>query len=68
LNEDEFETLALYAWLHIGNKRTRYFRYTADTIDFKLDLPCNVDIIESVNSNMPDFTMSDNVRRESYGR
>lgn len=68
LNEDEFETIGLFAWMHIGNKRTQYYRYTADTIDNRLDLPCNVDIIESVTSNTADFTMTDNVKRESYGR
>lgn len=68
LNEDEFETIALFGWMHIGNKRTKYYKHTADTIDYQLMLPCNVDIIESVHGNMSDFTMTDNVRRESYGR
>lgn len=68
LNEDEFETIALYAWMHIGNKRTKYYKYTQDTIDYVLDLPCNVDIIESVHSNVSDYAMTDNVRREAYGR
>lgn len=68
LNEDEFETTALYAWMHIGNKRTKYYRYTADTIEKRLELPCNVDIIESVNGSVEAFTMTDNTRRESYGR
>lgn len=68
LNEDEFETIALFAWMHIGNKRTKYYRYVGDTVDCRLELPCNVDIIESVTGNFSDFAMTDNVRRESYGR
>lgn len=43
-----FEALAIEAWERIGNKHSRLYKYTADTQNLELKLPCNVEIIESV--------------------
>lgn len=48
LNTTDFEDVALNGWERIGNKQTRLYRYTGDTKDKRLRLPCNVEIIEAV--------------------
>lgn len=48
LNVDDFEDIALVGWNMIGNRQTRLHRYVTDTVDGKIKLPCNVDIIEAV--------------------
>lgn len=68
LNEEDFETIALNGWRHIGNRQTKRYRYINDTIDNRLPLPCNVHIIESVNADYEDFQKTDNVRRDNYSR
>lgn len=46
---EDFEDLAMDAWDKINNKHTRLYRYIGDADETgKLDLPCNVDIIEAV--------------------
>ena len=57
-NTDEYEDLALTAWNRIGNRHTRLYRYVADTKDKKLELPCNVDHIESVHIPLADAQMT----------
>ena len=66
MNPDEFESLAWHAWNHIGNKNTKLYRYVTKIINGQVDLPCNVDIIESVNSTTEDFYKPENVTREDY--
>ena len=60
LSETEFEDIALNGWSLIGNKHTRLYRYIGDVIDGKLDLPCNVDVIESVHVPINDAQMTSN--------
>lgn len=48
-NPDDYEDLAVTAWELIGNKHTRLYRYTTDTKNQEIELPCNVMDIESVN-------------------
>ena len=57
-NEDDFEDLALEAWNRIGNKHTRLYRYIGEVKDGVLELPCNVDLIESVHAPFPDAQMT----------
>ena len=75
LSESTFENLALNAWELIGNKHTRLYRYIGSTEDKALELPCNVDFIESVHLSINDaqITSSDssyintsNVATEKY--
>jgi len=66
LTPDDFESYAYNAWNHIGNKDTKLYRYTTTISGGYIDLPCNVDIIESVNSTMEDFYKPENVTREDY--
>lgn len=66
LPEEDFETIGLNAWAHIGNRRSRWYKLTEDTIDCRIDLPCNADIIESVHSSMEDYQKTDNVFRENH--
>lgn len=75
LSETEFEDIALNGWSLIGNKHTRLYRYIGNVVDGKLDLPCNVDVIESVHIPVPDAQITtslsdnywtDNIWIESY--
>jgi len=66
INPDEFESLAWHAWNHIGNKNTKLYRYITNIVDGKIDLPCNVDIIDSVHSTTEDFYKPENITREDY--
>lgn len=56
----------------IGNKHTRLYRYTTDTEDAKIELPCNIDIIESVHipwedaQTTSDITIFPIVQNEYY--
>lgn len=56
--EDDFEDIALEGWSRIGNKHTRLYRYIGNVVDGKLELPCNVDVIESVHVPIPDAQMT----------
>ncbi len=60
VSETEFEDIALDGWERIGNKHTRLYRFIGDVKDGKLDLPCNVDVIESVHVPIPDAQMTSN--------
>lgn len=71
----DFEDMAIHAWELIGNKHTRLFKYQAPTVNKKLKLPCNVDIIESVHiplessqktSNQTSFNVVGNLFIENY--
>jgi len=74
-DEESFEDLAMEAWGRIGSKHTRLYRFIGNVSDGKLQLPCNVDEIESVHIPVPDAQMTnslsdnywtDNVWIESY--
>lgn len=58
--EGNFEDLALDAWGRIGTKHTRLYRYVGTVKDNVLELPCNVDIIESVHIPVPDARITGN--------
>jgi len=58
VSENEFEDIALEGWSRIGNKHTRLYRYIGDVVHGKLELPCNVDVIESVHVPIPDAQMT----------
>ena len=66
MNPDDFESIGWWAWNHIGNKNTKLYKYEAQISEGYVDLPCNVDIIESVNSLSEDFYKPENVTREDY--
>ena len=60
-DESNFEDMVMNGWSYINNKHTRLYRYVADADkDGVLDLPCNVDVIESVHIPMPDAKMTSN--------
>jgi hypothetical protein len=63
-DESSFEDLAMEAWGRIGTKHTRLYRFVGNVNGGKLELPCNVDIIESVHIPVPDAqvtsSLSDN--------
>lgn len=65
-NEEDFETIGLHAWYWIGNRRSRLYQFTDKTINLRLDLPCNVDLIESVHGSYEDYQKTDNVLRENH--
>ena len=60
LNSDEFESIGLIAWSKIGNKQYKLYKYQSrpiksETGEYYVELPCNVDIIESVTTNYEDY-------------
>ena len=59
LSESAFENLALNAWELIGNKHTRLYRYIGSTENKALELPCNVDIVESVHLPVNDAQITE---------
>ena len=59
ISESAFENLALNAWELIGNKHTRLYRYIGSTEDKALELPCNIDIVESVHLPIKDAQITD---------
>ena len=61
---ESFEDLAMTAWELIGNRHTRLYRYVGDTKNRELELPCNLDIIESVHIPINDAQVTSN--RISY--
>lgn len=58
MDENSFEDIALSGWELIGNRQTRLYRYTDCTLDKRIKLPCNVDIIEAVYAGSPDANYS----------
>lgn len=60
VKEEDFEDIAMVAWELINNKHTRLYRYVADTVDQAIELPCNVDIVESVHVPINDAQMTSN--------
>lgn len=59
-NPQDFEDVALKAWNLIGNRHTRLYRYVANTQNKELELPCNVDEIESVHIPIVDAQYTSN--------
>ena len=58
MDTTNFEDILLAGWELIGNKRTRLYRYTTDTYNKRIQIPCNVEIIEAVFSALPDARTS----------
>lgn len=61
LDPNNFEDIVLNGWELIGNKHTRLYRYTTDTVDNRIELPCNVDVIESVHIPWEDAQMTSDI-------
>lgn len=74
LDPDTYESIALGAWEKIGNKQTRLYMYSDEPEylgddKWKLDLPCNVEIIEAVTSDREDWEKTSNVNNHvNYSR
>lgn len=65
LNPDEFETLGVIAWDHIGNKNHKLYKYQMEPSinqlgEWYIDLPCNVDLIEAVTADYEDYQKTSN--------
>ena len=58
LDENSFEDLALTGWNLIGNRSTKLYRYKTNTLNGRIQLPCNVDLIEAVYADIPDANTS----------
>lgn len=48
LDTTNFDDIALNGWELIGNRQTALYKYTTQTENKKIKLPCNVDFIEAV--------------------
>lgn len=55
IDVDTFEDIALNGWELIGNKNTRLHRYITNTENYRIKLPCNVDVLEAVYLPGEDF-------------
>ena len=62
----EFETIAMSAWEKIGNRNTRLYKYCRKICDYKVELPCNADIVESVHLQWEDFKNTSNLQPYNY--
>lgn len=60
IDTTNFDDICLNGWELIGNRQTRLYKYTSDTIDKKIQLPCNVDFIEAVFAPYMDAQTSNN--------
>lgn len=58
MDETSFEDLALTGWNLIGNRQTKLYRYKTNTLNGRIQLPCNVDLIEAVYADIPDANTS----------
>lgn len=65
-DESDFEDLAMEAWNRIGIKHTRLYRYVSDVVNHRLQLPCNVDVIESVHIPVPDAQVTSNANYNNW--
>lgn len=66
ISEDEFETAGIVAWGRIGNKQTRLYRLSVtperdDRFTWRVDLPCNADLIEAVTAYPEDADQTSNI-------
>lgn len=61
MDENSFEDLALVGWDLIGNKQTKLYRYKTNTENCRVQLPCNVELIEAVYAGIPDANISSNI-------
>lgn len=61
MDENSFEDLALVGWDLIGNKQTKLYRYKTSTENCRVQLPCNVELIEAVYAGIPDANISSNI-------
>ena len=66
ISEDEFETVGMVAWSRIGNRQTRLYRLSVqpeldDSGFWKVDLPCNADLIEAVTAYPEDANRTSNI-------
>lgn len=48
MDDETFESIGMHAWDKIGNKPYRFYTFTGTVKDKRLVLPCNADILESV--------------------
>lgn len=57
LQEEDFEEIAILAWNQIGNRRSKLYKYSTclSNSENSIELPCNVDVIESVTADFEDF-------------
>lgn len=60
LDTTNFEDIALSGWELIGNRQTTLYKYTTSTEHRKIQLPCNVDVIEAVFAPFVDAQTSTN--------
>lgn len=58
LDTTNFEDILLSGWELIGNRQTRLHKYTTNTEDRKIMIPCNCDFIEAVFSPYEDAQRS----------
>ena len=58
LDEASFEDIAMVGWEMIGNKYTKLHRYTTSTENRRIALPCNVEVLEAVFTNVNDAQLT----------
>lgn len=58
IDESNFEDIVLNGWELIGNRQIKLYKYTTNTENGRVKLPCNVDYIEAVFSPYADAQTS----------
>lgn len=76
ITEEFFEEVGLIAWRLIGNKKVKLYRYSSNIVEecsgcretckprlseYKIELPCNADIIEAVTYGFEDWNYTTNL-------
>lgn len=62
LTPDQFETMGMIAWTKIGNKVMTTNSIKLEIIDGIVELPCDVNEIEAITSDTPDFQKTSNTQ------
>lgn len=50
IDSTNFDDIILNGWELIGNKHTKFYKYTTNTVNKRVELPCNIGTIEAVFS------------------
>lgn len=61
MDPNDFEDIALNGWQLIGNRQTKLHKLITNTINGKVNIPCNCEYIEAIFSNVNDAKISSNM-------
>ena len=59
---DQFENMGMVAWTKIGNRMMTTHSDRIEVIDGIIELPCEVDELEAITNDTPDFQATSNIK------